>query len=164
MHIFAPIPLLEKITLVDTPGLNANENDIVLIHDGVRPIINEDLITRNIESVKKYGNAISSSNAIETFCLIENNKKIKNILPRDKCIVAKAPQSFYLKDIVECHKNAIKDNIINATDSADLMMHYGYSLHYITCPSMNIKITTPIDYYLFKGILNALESMQVIGL
>ena len=143
---------------------NANDNDIVLIHDGVRPIINEDLITRNIESVKKYGNAISSSNAVETFCLIESNKKIKNILPREKCIVAKAPQSFYLKDIIKCHKNAIKDNINNAVDSADLMIHYGYSLHYITCPSMNIKITTPIDYYLFKGILNALESMQVIGL
>ena len=142
----------------------SKDNDIILIHDGVRPIIDEDLITKNIETVKKYGNAITSSYASETCCLIENNKKIKNILPRDKCIIAKAPQSFYIKDIVNCHKKAIEDNITNAIDSADLMIHYGYNLHYIICSNMNIKITTPIDYYLFKGILNALESMQVIGI
>ena len=141
-----------------------HDNAVVLIHDGVRPIIDEDLITRNIETVKKYGNSITSSNATETCCLIGNNKNIENILPRDKCIIAKAPQSFYIKDIIKCHKKAIEDNITNAIDSADLMMRYGYNLHYITCSNMNIKITTPIDYYLFKGILNALESMQVIGI
>lgn len=142
----------------------AKDDDIVLIHDGVRPIIDEDLISRNISAVQEYGSAISSSNAIETFCLVEKYGTIDKILPRPQCIIAKAPQSFKLHDIVDCHRRAIHDGINDAVDSAALMQHYGYELHYVPCSTSNIKITTPIDYYLFKGILNAQESMQVMGL
>lgn len=142
----------------------AKDDDIVLIHDGVRPIIDEDLISRNITSVEEFGSAISSSNAIETFCIVEKYGTINKILPRSQCIIAKAPQSFRFHDIIECHRMAICDGVTDAIDSADLMQHYGHELHYVPCSSSNIKITTPIDYYLFKGILNAQESMQVMGL
>lgn len=142
----------------------ANDDDVVLIHDGVRPIIDEDLISRNISSVQQFGSAISSSNAIETFCLVEKYGTIDKILPRPQCIIAKAPQSFKVRDIVECHRRAMQDGINDAIDSAALMQHYGHELHYVSCSTSNIKITTPIDYYLFKGILNAQESMQVMGM
>lgn len=142
----------------------ASADDIVLIHDGVRPIIDEELISRNIASVKQYGSAISSSDAIETFCLAEPFGRINTILPRTQCIVAKAPQSFRVFDILKCHRQAMKEGKIDFIDSADLMKSYGHELHYVPCTTNNIKITTSIDYYIFKGILNAQESMQVMGM
>ena len=145
-------------------GKEAADDDIILIHDGVRPIIDEDLISKNILSVRQYGSAISSSHAAETICLAKEYGIINNILPRQECIIAKAPQSFRYHDIMTCHQKAVKEGFTEATDSASLMQHYNYNLHYVVCSTSNIKITTPIDYYLFKGILNAQESMQIIGI
>ena len=143
---------------------STDENEVVLIHDGVRPIIDEALISRNIASVQKYGSAISSAPAIETFCLSGEEETIASVLDRKVCFLAKAPQSFFLKDIVASHQKARQEGRLDAIDSAQLMMRYGVTLHYVPCETSNIKITTPCDYYVFKGILEANESMQIIGL
>ena len=146
-------------------NLGADDKDIVLIHDGVRPLITEDLITQNINCVKKYGSSISATPASETFCLVDNEKStIGNILPRDKCMIAKAPQSFLVGDICRAHAWAKENNIKDAIDSADLMKRFGHDLHFVACSSKNIKITRPIDFYILKGIMNADESMQIIGI
>ena len=72
-----------------------SKNDVVLIHDGVRPLIDEKLIRDNIDMVKSKGSAITYSQAIETVVEIrEDDNKIINILDRKKCVMAKAPQSF----------------------------------------------------------------------
>lgn len=141
-----------------------SDDDIVLIHDGVRPVISEQLISDNIESVRKYGNGISACFAWETICQFDEPYIIGNILPRDKCLLAKAPQSFRIRDIIDTHMKARHDGITSAVDSASLMKKYGYTLHYVPCDPSNIKITNPVDFYLFRGILTAQESMQVIGL
>lgn len=149
-------------------GLNClrsicSSEDIVLIHDGVRPIINDDLINRNIESVKQYGNAISCSQAIETIATFTDDY-ISKIIPRSDCVIAKAPQSFYYKDIMYCHDLAISEGYGDAIDSASLATHYNKKLHYILCSPMNIKITTPSDFYIFKGLLEAEKAFEIIGI
>lgn len=150
-------------------GLNVirkftTDDDIILIHDGVRPVISEKLITDNIISVRKYGNGISACFAWETICQVEEEGIIDYILPRDKCLLVKAPQSFRIGEIVDAHMKAKYDGICSIIDSASLMKHYGHTLYYVSCDSSNIKITTPVDFYLFRGILTAQESMQVIGI
>ena len=141
------------------------EKDIVLIHDGVRPLISEDLITQNINSVKKYGSSISATPAIETFCIVDpDSSTIENILPRSKCMVAKAPQCFFVDDIYQAHQWAKANKLGDFIDSADLMKNFGKQLHYTTCSSKNIKITRPIDFYILKGIMSAEESLQIIGI
>lgn len=139
------------------------EDDIVLIHDGVRPLISEQLITENIESVRKYGSAITVSQAKETIVSIDGNEKISEIACRNVARIAKAPQSFYLKDIMTEHKRANEDNVVGMIDSASLMMYYGYNLHTIEGPPENIKITTPMDYYIFRAIYEARENSQIFG-
>lgn len=139
-------------------------DDIVLIHDGVRPLIGHDLISENIQTVRQYGNAISSAPATETFCTVDIDGAIKDILPRPICRVAKAPQSFRLRDICQAHRWAREQQVTDAIDSADLMRRHGAQLHWVDCPVTNIKITHPVDYYIFKGILNAQESEQILGL
>ena len=137
-----------------------NNEDIVLIHDGVRPLIDEQLITDNIKCTKKNGNAISASKAIETIITTDNGN-ITAIENRSSCYYAKAPQSFYLKDVYECHLQAIKEGKLDFIDSASMARYYGLNLNIVQCSSENIKITTPMDFYLFKAILDARENAQI---
>ena len=71
------------------------EDNIVLIHDGVRPLITEQVITDNIECVKKNGSAITSSPAKETFIIVNDDNQMVEIPSRAHSKIAKAPQSFY---------------------------------------------------------------------
>lgn len=151
-------------------GLNAIANDqnpaetIVLIHDGVRPLIDAQLIHDNIESVKTNGNAITTVPAIETIITTDTEGNINGLIDRKLCQMARAPQSFYLKDILDLHHRAQSDNYAEMIDSASLMIHYGIQLHAVNGPTENIKITTPSDYYIFKAIQESKENMQILGL
>ncbi|WP_261874849.1 IspD/TarI family cytidylyltransferase [Vibrio rarus] len=142
---------------------NYPSESIVLIHDGVRPIINNELIDLNINAVKQYGSAITSCPPVETFVQVDINKKVKGVHNRNLSRLAKAPQSFYLKDILSVHDKAIADNYTEAIDSCSLMNHYGFSVHLIEGISENIKITTPIDFFIFKAILDANEQMAIFN-
>lgn len=138
----------------------SNNDDIVLIHDGVRPLITEQLILDNINCVIQHGNSITVSKAIETIVLL-NNETVDKVMDRKYCNVAKAPQCFYLKDIYANHLKAINENKFDFIDSAMLMQHYGTKIHTVQCSTENLKITTPMDYYLFKAILDARENEQI---
>ena len=138
-----------------------SEKDIVLIHDGVRPLIDHDLIRRNIEAVEHYGSAISSSPVNETIIHVEGDGMISKIYERSDVRYAKAPQSFYYKDLFSAHEKARKDRRYSFIDSSSLMMHYGASLHIVDCSNDNIKVTTPKDYYMVKALLDSSESKDV---
>ena len=137
---------------------------IVLIHDGVRPLITEKLISDNIAAVKEYGNAITAAPAIETIITVDDNEDVTELIDRQVCRLARAPQSFYLSDIIAMHQKAMADNYDKMIDSASLMIHYGVKLHLVEGPAENIKITTPSDFYIFKAIQEARENMQILGL
>lgn len=136
-------------------------DDIVLIHDGVRPLIDENLILENIKSVKEYGSSVTVSKAIETVVLLNENSVVDKVMDRKYCNIAKAPQSFYLRDIYACHIKAVNENRTDFIDSAMLMQYYGFKIYTVAGCAENIKITTPMDYYLFKAILDARENEQV---
>lgn len=138
-------------------GLNAlmkhqeSESDIVLVNDGVRPNISEDLITRNIESVKAYGSAISSSPVIETVIDVDGEFAEK-VCDRNKQRHAKAPQSFYLSELYDAHERAQKEGLLDFIDSGTMMSYYGKRLHLVDSSVDNIKVTTMKDYYLIEEI------------
>lgn len=140
-----------------------SENPVVLIHDGVRPLISENLISDCISTTREFGNAITMTPAIETIITAGKNNQIVEIADRANCRLARAPQCFFLKDIFEAHKKALAENRTNFIDSAYLMRHYGHSLFMVEGPVENIKITTPMDYYLFRAIYEARENAQIIG-
>lgn len=132
--------------------LHSGEDVAVLIHDGVRPLVDAATVKRNIDSVWQFGNAITVTNAIETVIKINKEESVVEILNRDYCRMAKAPQSFKLDDILFVHEKAIADGMHNFIDSASMMIHYGYTLHTVMGEPENIKVTTPSDYYMFLGI------------
>ena len=130
------------------------KDSIVLIHDGVRPFIDNDLIDKNIENAKKHGSAISSVFATETFVLIDENNNILNIPERKSSLIAKAPQTYILEEIYNVHLLAQKDGIFNSIDSCTLMNYYNKKLSVVMTDYDNIKITTPKDIFLAESIYN----------
>lgn len=144
--------------------LNQDDGHIVLIHDGVRPFINDELIHDCIESVRQHGSAISVSPAIETVVKLDKDKQIQSIYDRSTCYNAKAPQCFYLTDLYNAHIKAIQDNKDDFIDSASLMKYYNYDLYTVLTNTDNIKITTSKDYYCMKALIQAHENMQILGL
>ena len=128
------------------------DDTIVLIHDGVRPFITQELIDTNIENVKEKGSAISSVYSTETEVLIEDNKDVKSVIKRSESLIAKAPQSFYLKDIYDVHIKAQQDGVTNSIDSCTLMNQYNRPLSVVLTDYDNIKITTIKDIALAESI------------
>lgn len=140
-------------------------SDIVLIHDGVRPLINSEIIDINIETVKTKGNSITVAPAIETIIKVEKSKEtVIDILKREECYMARAPQSFLLKDILKVHRKAIEEGKKDFIDSATIMSYYGGILNTVNGPIENIKITTPSDFYIFKAIWDMKESSDIFGM
>ena len=105
------------------------EDTICLMHDGVRPLIDHDTISKNIESVKKTGTAVTVSPAIETIAVIETDNKVGQIIDRKKCQMAKAPQSFRLTDLVKAHQKAVDEGMLDCIDTAYLMQMNGYDIY-----------------------------------
>lgn len=138
-------------------------DDYVLIHDGVRPLIDEEIIAKNIESVKKYGTAITVKPVIETVVQVDEEDIINNVIERSTCQTAVAPQSFVLSEIYSLHMRAQAEKLFDMTDSATLARYYGLSLHTVMGGSENIKITTPSDFYIFRAIYEARENAQIFG-
>ncbi len=144
-------------------AISESDDDIVLIHDGVRPLIDEELIDNNIECVKENGSAITCVECKETVVLLDSDNHIKEATDRVSSKIARAPQSFYLKDIWAVHNKAMEDGNTNVIDSCTLMKMYGKSLTMVMGKSENIKITTPDDYYMFKALLSAKEDSKIFG-
>ncbi len=134
---------------------------IVLIHDGVRPLINQQVINDNIKSVQQYGSAITSVKVVETMLIVNEQNEIEEVPEREKSRLARAPQSFWLTDILNNHEMALSEFKTNFIDSCTLMRHYGARLHLIDGPKENIKITTPEDFYILRAMLDAKENEQI---
>ena len=141
----------------------ANDNDIVLIHDGVRPLINEELITKNIRAVEQDGNAITSESVRESIVRSEDGVTINDVPPRDQVYVAKAPQSFYFNEIYEIYKKSKADGI-KSIDSAHLCSIYKVPTYLVRSTKNNLKITEPADFYVYRALYEALEGQQIFGL
>ena len=141
----------------------APADSVVLVHDGVRPFVNEQLISDCIKSVREHGSAITVTPAIETIVTTDGGK-IASITDRSKCYHAKAPQCFILGDLFNAHKKAREEGNTNMIDSASLMQFYGHELYTVQGNFDNIKITTPADFYTFKALYEVREQQQIFGL
>ncbi len=149
--------------LVAAKEIAGDEASVVLIHDGVRPLINSKLINANIESVKKNGSAITTAVVKETILVVKDDSSIDYVPSRANSRVAKAPQSFWLDDILSAHNKALAEGEENFIDSCTMMQHFGKSLYLVDGPEENIKITTPQDFYSMRAILEAKENAQIYG-
>lgn len=144
--------------------ISETDKDIVLIHDGVRPLIDDEIIDNNIKCVKENGSAITCVECKETVVILDDNDNIKDVTDRSRSRLARAPQSFYLKDILAAHRKALEDGKTDVIDSCTLMRMYGKEVSIVIGKSENLKITTPDDYYMFKAMLDMKENSNIFGI
>lgn len=136
---------------------------VCLMHDGVRPLIDHDIISQNIESVMEHGSAVTVAPAIETIAVKEADNKVGKIIDRKMCQMAKAPQSFRLGDLVKAHEDAIESGMTDCIDTAFLMQQSGCDVYTVEGSAENIKITTPTDFYTFRALMDIRENTQIFG-
>ena len=139
------------------------EDAFVLVHDGVRPLINHDTISDNIRCAKENGNCVTCIPATETF-IVDNHDGTVTIPERNASFIARAPQTFKLVDILASHEAAIQQGKHDYIDSCTLMSSFGHKIHRINGPVENIKITTPTDFYLFRTFVEVRENQQIFGM
>lgn len=137
-------------------------NSLVLIHDGVRPLITEDTITNNIRTAKEKGNCITCVPATETFFINQSDGSME-IPNRNQCMIARAPQTFYLEEILSAHRKALSEGRHDFIDSCGMMTYYGHRMNTIIGPMENIKITTPTDFFIFRAMVEVHENQQIFG-
>lgn len=134
---------------------------IVLVHDGVRPLIDEQTITACVESVISRGPTATVAPAIETIVLTDERGVVSNVIPRADVGLARAPQAFRLEDLYGAHLQAQQEGLGEFIDSVTLMTHYGATIYTVEGPAENIKVTTPMDYYAFKGYMDARDQRML---
>jgi len=144
--------LLAARGLADESGL---DDAIVILHDGVRPVIDHETITANIQGVLEHGSAITCVPCTETVVMVnEDGDRVIRIVEREKTRIAKAPQSFYLNDLLLAHERARQLGRNDVIDSCTMMQLYGaVAPSVIEGSSKNIKVTTPEDYYTLQTLL-----------
>lgn len=144
----------------------ANDNDIIVIHDGVRPLITENVISENVETALKYDCAITVHPVIETVVITQNEEaNFEDFKKRDDTYSLTSPQTFkfsLLNEIYEKYKTL--NSPIPLLDSALIYTYLGNKIHLIKDYNKNIKITTPDDYYTLKSLLELDENKNVFGL
>ena len=136
---------------------------MILIHDGVRPLINHQIISANIQQAKLSGNAITTAPTVETFVVVDDDMVVRNVPLRKNSRLAKAPQTFILRDIINAHRTALQQGITDSIDSCTLMSQQGHQVTLVEGPVENIKITTPTDYFMFRAIIESRENSQIFG-
>jgi 2-C-methyl-D-erythritol 4-phosphate cytidylyltransferase len=129
--------------------------DFVLIHDAIRPMVSEEIISDCIEKCKLYGSAIASIPCAEA--MLETNDKCSSIssYDRDKLMRTQTPQAFQLKKLLWAHKEALKRDIDNSIASCTLMIALGEKVYFSLGSEKNIKLTTPEDLEIFKALLSS---------
>lgn len=140
-----------------------NEDTVVLVHDGVRPLIDEKTITDCIESACNRGPTATIAPSTETIIACNEDGTVAHVLDRSRCGLARAPQGFKLEELYTAHVRSREDNRGDFIDSVSMMAYYGYPIYTVEGPAENIKVTTPMDYYAFKGYMEARDQQMLWG-
>lgn len=141
------------------------QDSIVLIHDGVRPNITEEVITKNIECTKKNGNAITCTSCFETILISEKGINPEHVPYRKDTYAAQAPQTFHLGEVIEAHEITRKTNP-NYTDIVDTCTLYktlDKKTFMVKGNRGNIKITTIEDLYILRALIRYKEDLEAFG-
>lgn len=139
-------------------GLKADgysDEDLILIHDSVRPLLSQDIISNNIATCKAYGFAITGIQCREAILQSEDGFTSSASIPRDTLIRTQTPQTFSLKDIISIHEEAKSKGITNSVASCSLIAEIGgREMHIVPGSEKNIKITTTEDLEILKALMH----------
>lgn len=128
--------------------------DIVLIHDAIRPMVSAEIISDNIRVAREKGNAITAIPCAEAMIQTEDGIESTGSYPREKLKRTQTPQAFHLGRICDLHRRALDAGITNSVASCTLMIEMGEQVFFSAGSEKNIKLTTVEDLDIFKALLS----------
>ena len=135
----------------------ADADDIVLIHDGVRPFVTPEIIAEVIAATQKHGAAIAGMPAVDTIKQVDRTAEgavIKATIPRASIVMAQTPQGFRYSILKKAFEDAAADGFVG-TDEASLIERSGHPVAVVMGSPRNLKITTPGDLELAEFYLKS---------
>jgi len=132
---------------------NCDEDDIIIIHDAVRPLISDDIINANVAGVVEFGTAITSIPCTEALLYSEDKETSDKVINRDLIWRTQTPQSLRLKKFVWAHEEAQKRGITDTVATCTLLVELGETVHFVLGQGTNFKITTAEDIGLLEAYL-----------
>lgn len=138
-----------------------DDNDIVLVHDGVRPLVSERIITENISTCKKYGYAVTGLICKEVIMEIKEGSLFPIGVTRDQLVRTQTPHTYFLSNLNRVYKYAKEKKINNTIAPCDMMAKVGnIDQHFVLGSEKNgLKLTRPDDLDIFKSLI-ALEKIN----
>lgn len=150
--------------LIALGDIGASENDIVVIHDGVRPMITSAIIRENVRVAQKYGCAVTVHPVNESVVITDTDNAVMNdFKKRADTYSLTAPQTFKFGEIVKAYESE-QDSDIPLLDAAMVYASKEHAVHLVKDLGTNIKITTPEDFYYLKAMLELEENKFIFGL
>jgi 2-C-methyl-D-erythritol 4-phosphate cytidylyltransferase len=132
-----------------------DEEDLVMIHDSVRPLLSQDIISSNIAICQAYGYAITGIQCREAILESEDGFVSTTSIPRDTLIRTQTPQTFRLGKILEVHEEAKRKGIMDSVASCTLIAEVGgREMHIVPGSEKNIKVTTVEDIEILKALMH----------
>lgn len=132
-----------------------SDNDVVIIHDGNRPMVSQDIITDNLVKQAQFGSAVTSIPCTEVVFVSENKTDSCKSIPRENLQRTQTPHSYKLGELWEAEMKAKENGITNMAATCSLMEALGKSSYFSKGSEKNIKITTAEDIEIFKALLHA---------
>lgn len=133
-------------------------DDLIIIHDAIRPMVSAEIISDNIRIAVQKGNATSVIPCAEAMLQTSDGIASNESYPRENLKRTQTPQAFRLQDICDLHREALKKGITNSVASCTLMTELGKTVYFSTGSEKNIKLTTVEDIDIFKALLAAKRS------
>jgi 2-C-methyl-D-erythritol 4-phosphate cytidylyltransferase len=143
-------------------SVEADSDDIILVHDAVRPFVSQEIIASVIEATIKHGAAIAGVPAVDTIKLVDRsaeNALITSTVPRERAVLAQTPQGFRLGLLKQAMDAAMADGF-TGTDEASLVERLGHEVAVVMGSPRNLKITTPGDLELAEFYLAQAEKIS----
>lgn len=134
---------------------NCNMKDMVLIHDAIRPMVSQEIISDCISKCNRYGSAITVIPCVEAVLYSENRIDSDESIDRSTLMRTQTPQAFYLSKLLWAHEEAKKRGITNSVATCTLMIELGENISFSTGSEKNIKLTTTDDIEIFKALLQS---------
>lgn len=140
-----------------------SDNDNVIIHDGVRPMLDDEIISDVIVKCNMYGNGVSSMPYNEQIFLKDNEESTTEYIPREKLRRVVTPQAYKFKKLVWAYEKAFKENIgiTGSSYTNTMMVELGERLYFASGSDKNIKLTTIDNLMIFKAMLEIENSNKV---
>ena len=136
------------------------QDDIVIIHDGIRPMIDEEVLSDVIITCQRYGNGVSSLDYNEQIFRKKNDTSTMEYIPRDTLKRVQTPQAYKFDRLLWAYEKAFKEEvgIYGSSYTNTMMVDLGETLYFAKGSDKNLKITTTDDFEIFKALLSIKKS------